>query len=60
LSALCCVATVAHAATNKVVIGDIDDMSGLYADGDSARSSRRCGRFSLCDDREGLDREKKE
>ena len=25
-------ATVAHAAGNKVVIGDIDDMSGLYAD----------------------------
>jgi branched-chain amino acid transport system substrate-binding protein len=24
--------TVAHAAGNKVVIGDIDDMSGLYAD----------------------------
>ncbi|MGJ5082572.1 ABC transporter substrate-binding protein [Bradyrhizobium sp. HKCCYLS3013] len=26
------VATAAHAAGNKVVIGDIDDMSGLYAD----------------------------
>ena len=26
-------ATAAHAAGNKVVIGDIDDMSGLYADG---------------------------
>ncbi|MGJ4929308.1 ABC transporter substrate-binding protein [Bradyrhizobium sp. HKCCYLS2038] len=26
------VATAAHAAANKVVIGDIDDMSGLYAD----------------------------
>lgn len=26
------IATVAHAAGNKVVIGDIDDMSGLYAD----------------------------
>src|SRR5215471_6654260 len=25
-------ATSAHAAGNKVVIGDIDDMSGLYAD----------------------------
>jgi branched-chain amino acid transport system substrate-binding protein len=25
-------ATAAHAADNKVVIGDIDDMSGLYAD----------------------------
>jgi len=25
-------ATAAHAAGNKVVIGDIDDMSGLYAD----------------------------
>lgn len=25
-------ATSAHAASNKVVIGDIDDMSGLYAD----------------------------
>jgi len=25
-------ATAAHAASNKVVIGDIDDMSGLYAD----------------------------
>jgi branched-chain amino acid transport system substrate-binding protein len=25
-------ATTAHAASNKVVIGDIDDMSGLYAD----------------------------
>src|SRR6202023_2184658 len=25
-------ATGAHAAGNKVVIGDIDDMSGLYAD----------------------------
>src|SRR6478609_9871672 len=24
--------TTAHAAENKVVIGDIDDMSGLYAD----------------------------
>jgi branched-chain amino acid transport system substrate-binding protein len=26
------IATAAHAANNKVVIGDIDDMSGLYAD----------------------------
>ena len=28
----CCAVTTAHAAANKVVIGDIDDMSGLYAD----------------------------
>ena len=32
VSALFCIAPVVHAATNKVVIGDIDDMSGLYAD----------------------------
>src|SRR5665811_2003373 len=33
VSALCCIApAVVHAASNKVVIGDIDDMSGLYAD----------------------------
>ena len=28
----CLAATTAYAAENKVVIGDIDDMSGLYAD----------------------------
>ncbi|MGA9087946.1 MAG: ABC transporter permease, partial [Bradyrhizobium sp.] len=32
VSAFSCLATVVHAASNKVVIGDIDDMSGLYAD----------------------------
>ena len=32
VSAFSCIAPVVHAATNKVVIGDIDDMSGLYAD----------------------------
>jgi branched-chain amino acid transport system substrate-binding protein len=33
-SALCAtlIASVAHAGANKVVIGDIDDMSGVYAD----------------------------
>ncbi len=31
-SALCSAIPVAQAASNKVVIGDIDDMSGLYAD----------------------------
>src|SRR5665213_1080352 len=30
--ALCAFAPAAHAETNKVVIGDIDDMSGVYAD----------------------------
>ena len=32
ISAVSFVAPVVHAASNKVVIGDIDDMSGLYAD----------------------------
>jgi len=32
LSALLASTAVAHAASNKVVIGDIDDMSGVYAD----------------------------
>ena len=32
ISAVSFIAPVAHAASNKVVIGDIDDMSGLYAD----------------------------
>ena len=27
-----CIVSPAHAATDKVVIGDIDDMSGLYSD----------------------------
>ena len=32
LAAATFTATAAHAAGNKVVIGDIDDMSGVYAD----------------------------
>ncbi|EGP08533.1 leucine-, isoleucine-, valine-, threonine-, and alanine-binding protein [Bradyrhizobiaceae bacterium SG-6C] len=32
LSVLLSTTAVAHAASNKVVIGDIDDMSGVYAD----------------------------
>jgi branched-chain amino acid transport system substrate-binding protein len=32
LAASVAAATAGHAAENKVVIGDIDDMSGLYAD----------------------------
>lgn len=32
VSAVSFVAPVVHTASNKVVIGDIDDMSGLYAD----------------------------
>ena len=38
-------ATAAHAAGNKVVIGDIDDMSGLYADvvGPGRRRGRQNG-----------------
>lgn len=31
-SALCATVAAAHAEANKVVIGDIDDMSGVYAD----------------------------
>ena len=32
VSAFSCISPIVHAAPNRVVIGDIDDMSGLYAD----------------------------
>ena len=32
VSGFSCIAPIVHAAVNKVVVGDIDDMSGLYAD----------------------------